>query len=269
MAVIGLGILLLLILISVLAPVITRPLGWGRDEIDIRYIRADPSARHPLGTDSAGRDNLVRLIYGGQVSLSLALSTVVIYMVLGSVVGAVAGYFGKWVDNLLMRLVDIVLSFPFFILALTIVAIRGPQISNLVIALIILSWPSPARLIRGEFLSIRERDYVEAARAVGASPLRIMFRHMLPNALAPLIVNATLDVAYIILTEAALSYLGFGVRMPIPTWGNMLSEANNMAVLADKPWIWVPPGLMIFLTVMCINFLGDGLRDALDPRLKE
>lgn len=269
MALIGAAILLILILITIFSPVISKvALGWGRDEID-RYVRAVPSVRHPLGTDSAGRDNMVRLMYGGQVSLGIALSTVVVYILMGTVVGAVAGFFGKWVDNLLMRLVDIVQSFPFLLLALTIVAIRGPGIENLVIAIIAISWPTSARLVRGEFLSLRERDYVEAARATGAPAWRIIFRHMLPNAMAPLIVNATLDVAGIILLEAGLSYLGFGVPLPVPTWGNMLTEAQNMAVLTRMPWMWLPPGLMIFLTVLSINFVGDGLRDALDPRLKQ
>ncbi len=269
-ALLGAFVLTVLVLVTLFAPVITKAaLGWGRDEIDQRAIRAAPSVVHPLGTDSVGRDQLTRLLYGGRVSLSIALGTVVIYMAIGIAVGAVAGYFGGWIDNVLMRLVDVVLSFPFLLLALTIAAIRGPGIENLVFSLVAISWPVPARLVRGEFLSLRERDYVEAARATGALPTRIMFRHMLPNALAPLIVQATLDIASIILIEAALSYLGFGVRMPIPTWGNMLSEAQNMAVLTRMPFLWVPPGLMIFLTVMSINFVGDGLRDALDPRLKQ
>jgi peptide/nickel transport system permease protein len=270
LAVVGAVVLLLLILITIFAPMIAKAvLGWGRDEIDVRYILTDPSVRHPLGTDSSGRDTLTRLLYGGRVSLAIALSTVTVYMAMGVVVGSVAGFFGGWIDNLFMRLVDIVLAFPFLLLALTIVAIRGPGWENLVFAIILLSWPTPARLVRGEFLSLRERDYVEAARATGARSTRIIFRHMLPNALAPLIVNATLDIAYIILTEAALSYLGFGVKEPTPTWGNMLHEATNMAVLTKMPWLWLPPGLMIFLTVMSVNFVGDGLRDALDPRLKQ
>lgn len=270
MALVGAVILLLLMLVTVFAPIITKySVGWGRDEVDLRYILVAPSARHPLGTDSIGRDTFTRLLYGGQVSLSIALSTVVVYMILGTFVGAIAGYFGGWIDNTLMRLVDIVQSFPFLLLALTIAAIRGPGVENLVLAIVLLSWPVPARLVRGEFLTLKERDFVEAAKATGAKPGRIMFRHMLPNALAPLIVNATLDVAGIILFEAAISYLGFGVSMPTPTWGNMLQEAQNMAVLTEKPWLWLPPGAMIFLTVMSINFVGDGLRDALDPRLKQ
>lgn len=270
MAVAGATIFLILILISAFAPVITQAtLGWGRDEIDIQYIRAAPSARHPLGTDSAGRDNLTRLLYGGRVSLSIALGSVIVYMVLGIVIGSVAGYFGGWIDNVLMRLVDVIQSFPFLMFALTIVAIRGPSVSNLVFAIVFLSWPVPARLVRGEFLSLRERDFIEAARAAGVGTFRMIVRHLLPNAMAPLIVNATLEVAGIILAEAGLSYLGFGVNQPVPTWGNMLSEANNMAVLQTRPWTWIPPGLMIFLTVLSINFIGDGLRDALDPRLKQ
>jgi peptide/nickel transport system permease protein len=269
MAMAGLFILIILILMTIFAPVIAElTTGWGRDEIDIRYVLTEPSARHPLGTDSVGRDNWTRLIYGGRVSMIIAFSTVGIYMIVGVLIGAVAGYFGGWLDNVLMRLADIILAFPFLLLALTIVAIRGPGIENLIFAIVVLSWPVPARLIRGEFLSLRERDYVEAARAVGAPAHRIMFRHMLPNALAPLLVSATLDIAGIILFEAALSYLGFGIPLPIPTWGNMLSEVNNMAVLTRMPWLWLPPGLMIFLTVISINFVGDGLRDALDPRLK-
>lgn len=269
LAVAGAAILLILILVSIFAPVITdATLGWGRDEPD-RFIRGVPTARHPLGTDSVGRDNLVRLIHGGRVSLGIALTSVTISVVMGTMIGAVAGFFGKWVDNVLMRLVDVVQSFPFLLLALTIVAIRGPGIENLMIALVFLGWPASARLVRGEFLSLRERDYVEAARAVGAPSPRIIFRHMLPNALAPLIVQATLEVAGLILLEASLSYLGFGVQQPIPSWGNMLFEAQNLAVLTQRPWMWVPPGLMIFLTVLSINFVGDGLRDALDPRLKQ
>ncbi|HWI63720.1 MAG TPA: oligopeptide ABC transporter permease [Symbiobacteriaceae bacterium] len=268
LAVIGAVILIILILVAIFAPVITNStLGWGRDEPD-RFIRGVPTARHPLGTDSVGRDNLVRLIHGGRVSLGIALTSVAVSVVLGTFIGAIAGFFGKWVDNVLMRLVDVVQSFPFLLLALTIVAIRGPGIENLIFALVFLGWPTSARLVRGEFLSLRERDYVEAARAVGVPPMRIIFRHMLPNALAPLLVQATLEVAGLILTEAGLSYLGFGVQQPIPSWGNMLFESQNIAVLTRMPWMWIPPGLMIFLTVLSINFVGDGLRDALDPRLK-
>lgn len=270
MAVVGLVMLTVLVTVTILAPVITaNTTGWGRDEIDIQYVLVEPSARHPLGTDSVGRDSWTRLLYGGRVSLGLALGVVAVYMVMGTVIGAIAGYFGGILDNVLMRLVDVVLSFPFLPLALTIAAIYGPGFWKLFWTIVLISWPGPARLVRGEFLSLRERDYVEAARATGATSGRIIFRHMLPNAMAPLIVSATLSMAGIILFESALSYLGYGVPMPTPTWGNLLSEVNNMAVLTGKPWLWLPPGLMIFLTVISINFIGDGLRDALDPRLKQ
>lgn len=270
MAVAGAVVLLILVLLSVFAPFITQQTtGWGRDELDLKYTLTGPSARHPLGTDSVGRDNWTRLLYGGQVSMGLAFVAVTTYVIIGIFIGSIAGFFGGWIDNVLMRLVDVVLSFPFLPLALTIVAIRGPGVENLIFAIVFLFWPEPARLVRGQFLALRELDYVEAARATGARPMRIMWRHMLPNAMAPLIVSATLNIAGIILFEAALSYLGFGVQMPVPTWGNMLTEAQNLAVLTRMPWLWIPPGLMIFLTVIAINFVGDGLRDALDPRMKQ
>lgn len=266
LALVGAVILLLLSIMSIVAPFVTH---YGRDEIDIKHVHAKPGYRHPMGTDSVGRDTLTRLVYGGQVSLSIALICVVTYMVIGTLAGALAGYYGGWVDNLIMRLCDVVIAFPFLALALTIMALWGASYWNIVAAIVFLSWPGPARLIRGEFLSLRERDYVEAARATGAKAWRIILKHMLPNAMAPLIVQATLAIGGIILLEAALSFLGFGIKEPTPTWGNMLNEATSLTVLTDMPWLWIPPGLMIFLTVLSINFLGDGLRDALDPRLKQ
>lgn len=270
LAVAGLVVMTVIILVTLFAKPLTQAtLGWGRDEFELTAIRAVPSARHPLGTDSVGRDNLTRLLYGGQISLMIAFVTVLSNLVIGTVVGSVSGYFGGIIDNVLMRLVDIINTLPFLPIALTLVAIRGPSISNLIFAIILLGWPTPARLVRGEFLSLRERDFVEAAKATGARPLRIIFRHVLPNALPPLLVSATLGIAGIILAEAALSYLGFGVRIPVPSWGNMLTEANDIVILKTAPWMWLPPGLMIFLTVLSINFIGDGLRDAMDPRLKQ
>ncbi|HLO02832.1 MAG TPA: oligopeptide ABC transporter permease [Symbiobacteriaceae bacterium] len=269
LAVTGLVVLTLIVLVTIFAAPLTKlTLGWGRDEFELTAIRAIPSARHPLGTDSVGRDILTRLLYGGQVSLTIAAVSVLSNMVIGTIIGSIAGYFGGLVDNLLMRLVDIITSLPFLPIALTLVAIFGPSVRNLIFAIILTGWPGPSRLVRGEFLSLRERDYVEAARATGAPARRIIFRHILPNAMPPLIVSATLGIAGIILAEAALSYLGFGVKVPTPSWGNLLSEANNIIVLTKMPWMWVPPGLMIFLTVLSVNFVGDGLRDAMDPRLK-
>ena len=265
-ALVGAVLLLLFSLISILAPVLA---PYGRDDFNLMATLAKPSASHLLGTDDSGRDVLTRLLYGGRVSLSIALACVVIYMVVGVAVGAIAGFFGGIVDNILMRIVDVVVSFPFLPLLLTIVAIRGPSIINLIAAICFLSWTTPARLVRGEILSLREREYIQAANAMGAPAGRIIWRHLLPNALAPLIVQGTLDIAFVILTEAALSFLGFGVKDPIPTWGNMMSEAQSLNVLTHYWNLWIPPGLAIFLSVLSINFLGDGLRDALDPRLKE
>lgn len=265
LALLGLVILALLGLIAILAPYIS---PYDRDITNLKLIDKPPSAAHYLGTDYVGRDNFTRLLWGGRVSYTLALVCVTIYMVFGSLIGAMAGYFGGWIDSVLMRLVDIFVSFPFILLALTIVALWGPSITNLIIAFVFLSWPVPARLVRGQFLSLREQDFVEAAHAMGASSWRTMMKHMLPNAMAPLIVQATLDIAVIILSEAGLSFLGMGVRDPIPTWGNMLTVAQSVTVLKEHPEQWMPPGLMIFLSVVGINFVGDGLRDALDPRLK-
>jgi peptide/nickel transport system permease protein len=270
LAIAGLVTLIVIVLLTIFASPLTKlTLGWGRDEFELTAIRAIPSARHPLGTDSVGRDVLTRILFGGQVSLAIAGVSVVSSILIGTLVGAIAGYFGGLIDNLLMRLVDVVTSLPFLPIALTLVAIFGPNIWNLIFAIILTGWPGSARLVRGEFLSLRERDYVEAARATGAPAGRIIFRHILPNAMPPLIVSATLSIGYIILAEATLSYLGFGVRVPIPSWGNILSEANNIIVLTRMPWLWMPPGLMIFLTVLSVNFVGDGLRDAMDPRLKQ
>lgn len=227
-----------------------------------------PSAQHLLGTDGIGRDVLSRLIWGGRISLTVGLVAVTISVGVGTLVGAVAGFFGGWVDNALMRVVDVVLSFPSLVLLIVVASILPPSIYSTMAVIGLLSWTGVARLVRGEFLSLRERDFVQAARAAGAGRARIMFRHMLPNALAPVVVAATFGVAEAILTESALSFLGLGVRPPTPSWGNMLSEALSYRVLVLQPWLWVPPGVMIFLAVISINLVGDALRDALDPRLK-
>lgn len=265
MALIGAAIMLILVVVSILAPVIA---PYGRDDFNTKLTYSPPSAAHLLGTDSTGRDALTRLLYGGRVSLTVAFVSVIIYMVLGTAIGAAAGFFGGVVDSVLMRLGDIVLAFPFLPLLLTIVAIRGAGITNMIGAIIFLYWTIPARLVRGEFLSLREREYVQAAQAMGAPSVRIIWRHLLPNSLAPLIINATLDVAGVILIEAFLSFLGFGVPDPTPTWGGMMSNALDYTILTTKWFLWVPPGLAIFLSVLSINFVGDGLRDALDPRMK-
>ena len=230
-----------------------------------------PSASHWFGTDELGRDVFTRILYGGQVSLVVGLFSTLLTFGMGVFVGAVAGYYGGWIDNGLMRLADAFLTFPtIFVLILLGAFLRDqplPWLKNSVLVVVIiiaaLSWMWPARLVRGLFLVLRERDFVAAARALGANDARIIFGHILPNCLGPILVNATLQMAFAIITESGLSYLGFGVQPPTPTWGNILETAQKHVFRA--PWLAVFPGLMIFVTVMAINYIGDGLRDALDP----
>jgi len=231
-----------------------------------------PSATYWLGTDLLGRDVFSRLLYGGRISLSVGLLSTAVALLIGTTIGALAGYFGGAIDNALMRLVDVFLSFPsLFILIVIGSVLRNSQLAQfrgglLPLAVIIglLSWMTVARVVRATFLSLREVEFVEAARALGASDLRIMLLHILPGAVGPIIVQGTLQVAYSILVESGLSYLGFGIQPPTPSWGNMLNDAQRF--MTRLPWLAVMPGAMIFLTVLAINYVGDGLRDALDPR---
>ena len=265
LAVFGIVVLSILIILSVLAPVIT---PYDRDETNLTNTYQKPSKEHWLGTDELGRDVFTRLIYGGRVSLSVGLVSTSISVVIGVLLGAIGGYYGKAVDNIIMRIVDIFMCFPFFIMAITIAAILGPSIWNVMIISGILSWPSIARIVRAEVMTVKEREFVEASKALGLTPTEIIFRHILPNVLAVVIVYTTLGIASGILSEAGLSFLGLGVKQPQPSWGNMLSAAQNLRSLRLHWWLWVPPGLLVFITILSINFLGDGLRDALDPKLK-
>ena len=237
------------------------------------YPLAPGVAGHLLGTDENGRDLLSRLMYGGQVSLTIAFFTVLMQLTIGTVVGAISGYYGGWIDYVLMRLTDVFLSIPILPLLLVLTAIVAASSNKAslglgVIVVIIggLSWPGVARLVRASFLSLREKEFCEAARALGNRDGRIIFRHLLPNAIAPIIVQGTLSVANVIILESALSFLGFGIQPPTASWGNMLANAeSNMAI---APWVAIFPGLCILVTVLAINYLGDGLRDALDPNMK-
>jgi peptide/nickel transport system permease protein len=237
------------------------------------YPLAPGVAHHILGTDENGRDLLARLIYGAQISLTVAFFAVLMELVIGTVVGAIAGYYGGLVDYVLMRITDVFLSIPLLPLLLVLTAIVSASSSKAalgfgVIVIIIggLSWPAVARLVRASFLSLREKEFCEAARALGNRDGRIIFRHLLPNAVAPIIVQGTLEVANVIILESTLSFLGFGIQPPTASWGNMLSNAeSNMAI---APWVAIFPGLCILVTVLAINYLGDGLRDALDPNMK-
>jgi peptide/nickel transport system permease protein len=264
LALIGMICLLLLVFLSVAAPL------FAQDPYatDFGMIRQPPSTDHWLGTDDVGRDVFSRLMYAGRVSLSVGIVAVLIFTLIGIVLGALAGFYGGWIDSLIMRLADIVLSFPTLVIIIVVVAVLGPSIFNVMIAIGILGWPQIARLLRGDLLSLRERDFVLAARSIGASDGMLVLRHLLPNALAPIIVASTIGVASAILLEAALSFLGLGVQAPQASWGNMLNRAQSLTVLADMPWLWIPPGVMIATAVLAINFVGDGLRDALDPFLR-
>ena len=265
LGVVGLVVIVLLIIIAVAAPLLAPS---DPNQISLSAYREAPSAQHWLGTDAQGRDVLSRIIYATRISLSVGLVAVGIYVVIGTVLGGIAGYFGGWVDSLIMRVADVVLSFPSIIVIITVVSILGPSILNVMLVIGLLGWPPIARLVRGEFLTLRGRDFVTASQMIGASSPRIIFRHILPNATTPIIVNATFGVAQAILLEAGLSFLGLGVQPPTASWGNILNAAQSVTILEEMPWLWLPPGAMIVLAVLAINFLGDGLRDALDPRAR-
>jgi peptide/nickel transport system permease protein len=264
LALIGSTVLFILTIGALFAPVIA---NYSPYAIDLSSYRSGPNSDHILGTDSAGRDVFSRLLYAGRVSLSVGLVAVAIYTAIGVALGALAGYYGGWVDSLVMRLADVFLSFPSLIIIITLASVLGPSIYNVMLAIGLLGWPPIARLLRGELLSLREREFILGARASGCGATRLIFRHLLPNAMAPVIVAATFGIAYAILIEAGLSFLGLGVQPPTPSWGNMLTDAQSLTVLESMPWLWLPPGVMIALAVLSINFIGDGLRDALDPYL--
>lgn len=263
LALLGLAMILLLAIVSAAADVIA---PYTYYEQDLTRFREGPTPVHWLGTDSFGRDVLSRLIYGGRVSLSVGLIAVGIYETIAIVLGSLSGYYGGKVDWIIMRLVDVVMTFPWLLIIIFMVSILGPSMFNCMLAIGILGWTGPTRLVRGQILSIREMDYIMAARSIGVQPWRIILNHVLPGVVAPLVVHATFGVAGAILTEAALSFLNLGVQPPIASWGNMMSAAQELVILEQMPWLWVPPGICIMLSVLSINFIGDGLRDALDPK---
>jgi len=263
---IGAGILLAVVLIAVFGPLFLK-----HDPIEINPGNRlkGPSAEHWLGTDQIGRDVASRMVHGGRISMMVGLVAVSIYVTIGTVLGAISGYFGGWIDNVIQRVAEAVMALPALIVIISVVAIVGPSLYVIFFAIGLLNWPAVCRIVRAEFLSLRERDFVMAAYAVGASQFKIVFRHILPNCMGPVIVAATLGVAMAILTESGLSFLGLGVQPPTPSWGGMLSEAGRLSTLESEPWLWIPPGLAISLCVLAINFVGDGLRDALDPRINK
>ena len=248
--------------LAVAAPIVS---PYDPTKVALSLIYEPPSLTHPFGTDSLGRDLATRILYGGRVSLAVGLLAVSVAITVGTLVGTVAGYYGRWADGILMRLVDMMYSFPrLFLLILFGVFFKGMTLPVIVTVLGLLSWMTTSRLVRASFLSLKNREFVEAARSIGARDRRIIVRHILPNAIAPIIVAATLGVAAAIIAESTLSFLGLGIQPPTPSWGNMLKDAPSEMNIA--PWTAIFPGLAIFLAVVSINFIGDGLRDALDPR---
>jgi peptide/nickel transport system permease protein len=270
----GTIVLVFLVLVSVGAPLLSEHvIGFTPEEVELGATLKRPGFRasqeqptHWLGTDELGRDVLVRAIYGGRVSLYVSFLTVIISLTVGTIVGAVAGFYGGWVDTVLMRFVDVVLSIPGLFLLILISVVFRPGVTGLAIVIASLNWTGASRLVRGEFLALKARDFVDAASVVGARNTRIIFRHILPNATSPIIVSATLALGGVILTEAALSYLALGVQPPTPSWGNMLTNAQQY--LYRAPYLIVIPGFFIFVTVLSGNLMGNGLRDALDPKAR-
>ncbi|MDQ1239054.1 MAG: peptide/nickel transport system permease protein [Thermodesulfobacteriota bacterium] len=262
-AVAGLCAVVLLFAVALLAGTIA---PYPPDDIDTSNILAPPTREHLLGTDILGRDVLSRILHGASVSLSVGFVAVGISSLIGIILGAVSGYYSGWPDRIIMRFVDIMLCFPSFFLILAVIAFVGPSIWNIMIVIGVTSWMGVTRLVRAEFLSIRERDFVTAAVSQGAGDVRIIFLHILPNAMAPILVAATLGIASAVLVESGLSFLGIGVQPPDPSWGNMLTEGKDNIEIAW--WLSVFPGLAILITVMGYNLLGEGIRDSLDPRLR-
>ncbi len=264
LAVVSLALLVVFSLAAVLAPYLT-PYTFDGQDVALLGMPTPPSLAHPMGTDHLGRDNATRVLYGARVSLLVGLLSALIATLVGTIVGALAGFYGGATDNVLMRATDVVLSIPLLPLVIVLSGFLRPNLYLLVLIIGVLGWMGTARLVRSQFLSLRGRDFVEASRALGGSGIRIMFLHMLPNALGPILVSTTLSVGGAILLESALSFFGFGVQPPTPTWGNLLNSSRDWLDIA--PWIATFPGLFILVTVLAVNFLGDGLRDAFDPRM--
>ncbi|HEV2706349.1 MAG TPA: ABC transporter permease [Pyrinomonadaceae bacterium] len=264
LALFGLIFVVLLVLVALVAPLIATH-DVGATDLSARYMK--PSAEHWFGTDATGRDIFSRVVFGARISLMVGLVVVAVSAVIGTIIGALAGYYGGWVDRVVAGyLFNVFLAFPGLLLAIAMVAFLGAGLNKLILALCIIGWVGYARMIRGQVLKVREYDFVQAARALGASNLRILFVHIMPNAIQPLIVQASLGMAGAVLSEASLSFLGLGVPPPAPSWGVMLEEARDLTTMKFAPHALIVPGVAIALTVLAFNFLGDGLREYLDPR---
>lgn len=262
----GMIFLVIVVLMSVFAPWIART---DPVSLDLRSVLQAPSSKHWLGTDHVGRDVLARVLYGGRISLAIGGAAAVSTVLAGMILGTLAGYRGGVVDWIIMRLVEVILSFPTLVLVIFFVTRFGQNATSIVLVVVLFQWPMSCRLVRNMTIAIREVEFVQAAKGFGASGLHTTLKHILPAAIGPLTVAGTLLAATSILLESALSFLGFGISPPTATWGGILTEAQSLTVLEQMPWLWIPPGLLITLTVLAINFVGDGLRDALDPRTRE
>jgi peptide/nickel transport system permease protein len=264
------GVVSTVVLLGIIGIIVLGPMTFITEDHAFRpdalSINHPPSAQHIFGTDEVGRDILSRIIFGGRISLLVGLLAMLVAITLGTLLGSTAGYFGGSIDSIIMRMTDVMLSIPGIFLIIALSVFLGPSVQTLVLAIGFLNWMSVARVVRALFLSLKEQDFVLAARCLGIPDAKIMWGHMLPNAMAPVVVAATLTVGSAILTETAVSYLGMGIQPPTPSWGNMLKNAQDLIWTA--PWVAVFPGAMIFFTTLCINFMGDALRDALDPRMQ-
>ena len=258
----GLAVVIWLVAVALLAPLIT---PYGPNDIDVNSILLSPSWQHPFGTDELGRDVYTRMVYGARISLYVGIIAAGLATIIGVALGALAGYYGGVVESVIMRFTDIMLCFPSFFLILTIIAVLDPMIENIMAVIGLTGWMGTCRLVRAEFLTLKEREFVVAAQSLGAADMRVIFRHILPNAMAPVLVSLTFGVAGAILTESGLSFLGLGVQPPDPSWGNILTQGKSSIEIAW--WLSLFPGLAILITVLGYNLLGEGIRDALDPRL--
>ncbi|HSG07851.1 MAG TPA: ABC transporter permease, partial [Longimicrobiales bacterium] len=264
LAMISVGVILIISAACAAAPLLA---GYEFDAIDLGAIRAAPSMKHWMGTDDLGRDVFTRVLYGGRVSILIGILSAVIGTGLGSLVGSAAGYYGGRTDNVLMRLTDVAYSIPTLPLLIVLASYSQAAVTYMALIIGLLSWMATARVVRGEVLSIKQMAYVEAARSLGASNIRIILRHVLPNAVGPIVVGATLAVGNAIIVESSLSFLGLGVQPPTPTWGNLLQDARS--TMATRPWLTIFPGVAILLVVLSVNFIGDGLQDAVDPTARD
>jgi len=262
MAIIGFILIAVILIMCILAPLFTK---WDPKKVTLSEKSKAPSAKHILGTDNLGRDVFSRILYGGRISILIGLTGSLGGVIIGCILGCIAGYYGGWFDAIFLRISEVVQAVPQILLVLVLVTVMKRSLANLFIIFIATGWVGTYRLVRGRFFSLREESYVESSRAFGISDRSIMFRHILPNTLGPIIVIFTLNTAGFILQEAALSYLGLGVPADIPTWGNILNAAREVSTVTRSPWIWLSPGITISLFVLGINFFGDGLRDVFDP----